>query len=110
VSDEVVILVDGKRQDAAPTAPTAPVLRVRVRDRADEAARLLSGLASVASVVPDEEALQVTLAIGVADAGDLAASLVRGGFTLTALEPIQTSLANTFRDIVARSRNGGRRS
>ena len=109
VSDEVVILVDGKRQDAAPAAETAPVFRVRLRDRADEAARLLSGLPAVASVVPAADALQVTLAIGAADAGDVATALVRGGFTLVGLEPIETSLASAFRDIVARSRTGGGR-
>jgi len=112
VADDVVILVDGKRQDGAPGAATAPVFRVRLRERADEAARLLSGLAQVASVVPDDEALQVTLAIGVADPGDIAAALVRAGFALTGLEPIEATLASTFRDIVARSRNanGGRQS
>jgi ABC-2 type transport system ATP-binding protein len=110
VADEVVILVDGRRQEAAPAAATAPVLRVRVRERAEEAARLLSGLVAVASVVPDEDALLVTLAIGIADAGDVAAALVRAGFALTALEPVQATLASTFRDIVARSRNGGRPS
>jgi len=110
VSDEVVILVDGKRQDGAPAAATAPVFRVRVRDRADEAERTLSTLASVASVIQDEDALQVTLAIGVADAGDVAAALVRAGFTLTALEAMEATLANTYRDVVARSRDGGRRS
>ena len=110
VSDEVVILVDGKRRDSAPAAATAPVFRVRVRERADEAERTLSALASVASVIRDEDALQVTLAIGVADAGDVAAALVRAGFALTALEAIEATLANTYRDVVARSRDGGGRS
>lgn len=73
-------------------------------DRAEEAARLLSGLPAVASVVPAADALQVTLAIGAADAGDVATALVRGGFTLIGLEPIETSLASAFRDIVARCR------
>ena len=101
-----MILVDGKRQEGAPAA-AAPGFRIRLRDRADEAERTLSALASVASVVRDDDGLQVTLAIGVADAGDVAAGLVRAGFALTALEPIQATLANTYRDVVARSRKGG---
>jgi ABC-2 type transport system ATP-binding protein len=108
VADDVVILVDGKRQDGAPRAATAPVFRIRVRDGADEAARLLSGLASVAAVTRQGDALHVTLAIGVADAGDVAAAVVRAGFALTTLEPVTTTLANTFRDVVARSRGGAR--
>jgi ABC-type multidrug transport system ATPase subunit len=106
VSDDVVILVDGKCQESAPAA-AAPVFRICVRDRADEAERTLSALASVASVVRDDDELQVTLAIGVADAGDVAAALVRAGFALTALQPIQATLANTYREVVARSRKGG---
>jgi ABC-2 type transport system ATP-binding protein len=105
VSDDVVILVDGKRHDVAPDAPRAPVVRVRVRERSDEAERLLAGLPAVAAVTREPDALQVTLAIGASDAGDVAAALVRGGFTLTALEPIQTTLASTFREVIARSRD-----
>jgi ABC-2 type transport system ATP-binding protein len=107
VADQVVILVDGKRQDAAPAAAVAPVYRVRLRDRADEAARLLSPLPAVAAVMRQADELHVTLAIGVADPGDVAAALVRAGFALTGLEPIETTLANTYRDVVARSRGRG---
>ena len=110
VADDVVILVDGKRQDGAPKAPVAPEFRIRLRDRADEAQRMLSGLPAVAAVVREGEALNVTLAIGVADPGDIAAAIVRAGFALTGLESVEKTLANTYRDVVARSRtqaNGG---
>jgi ABC-type multidrug transport system ATPase subunit len=107
VADDVVILVDGKRQDGAPKAAVAPEFQVRLRDRADEAERTLSGLPAVAAVVREGEALRVTLAIGVADPGDVAAALVRAGFALIGLEPIETTLANTYRDVVTRSRKQG---
>jgi len=107
VADDVVILIDGKRQDAAPQAKGAPEFRIRLRDRADEAERMVSTLPAVAAVVRKNDALLVTLAIGVADPGDVAAAIVRAGFVLTTLEPVETTLANTYRDVVARSRNRG---
>jgi ABC-2 type transport system ATP-binding protein len=107
VADDVVILIDGKLQDAAPRATVAPEFRIRLRDRAEEAERVLSALPAVAAVVRHGDALQVTLAIGVADAGDIAGAIVRAGFVLTTLEPVETTLANTYRDVVARSRNRG---
>jgi ABC-2 type transport system ATP-binding protein len=107
VADDVVILVDGKRQDGAPKAQAAPEFRIRVRERADEAERMLSALPAVASVIRQGDALQVALALGVGDAGDVAAAIVRAGFALIGLEPIETTLANTYRDVVARSRNHG---
>ena len=106
VSDRVVILVGGRRQDAA--APSgAPAFRVRVRDRIDQAQQVLAALAPVASVAREEAALRVTLAAGVADAGEVAAGLMRAGLTLTALEPIEATLARTFQDAIARSRDPG---
>jgi hypothetical protein len=68
---------------------------------------MLSALPAVAAVVRHGDALRVTLAVGVADPGDIAGAIVRAGFVLTTLEPVETTLANTYRDVVARSRSRG---
>jgi ABC-2 type transport system ATP-binding protein len=106
VSDQVVILVGGRRQDAA-AASGGSAIRVRVRDRIDDAQRVLAALPAVAAVVREEGALRITLAPGVADAGDVAAALIQAGLAVIGLEPIEVTLARTFQDAIARSRDRG---
>ncbi len=104
VADSVVILVDGKRQDAAPTAPPARAFFVRVRERADAAQALLVGHADVAGVSRDGDRLRIELRAFAADPAGVAAALIGGGFALTELAEVQTTLARTFQEVVARTR------
>jgi ABC-2 type transport system ATP-binding protein len=106
VSDSVVILVDGKRQDVAPGAPSARAFYVRVRERADAAQALLAGHPDVATLARDGDRLRIELRAFVADPAALAAALVGGGFALTELAEVQTTLARTFQEVVARTRKG----
>jgi ABC-2 type transport system ATP-binding protein len=106
VADGVVILVDGRRQDAAPTAPPARAFHLRVRERAEAAEALLASHPDVAGVSVDGDRLRVALRAFVPDAAGLAAALIGGGFALTELAEVETTLARTFQEVVARTRKG----
>jgi ABC-2 type transport system ATP-binding protein len=74
-------------------------VRVRVADRADEAADLLVALPQVDAVRRDGELLAVTLAEGPDGGGLIADTLVRNGFRLIALTPEEVQLDDAFLEL-----------
>jgi ABC-2 type transport system ATP-binding protein len=71
-------------------------IRVRVADRAEEAAAVLGRLPQVASTEVGDDGISVTFAEGAESDGLVAETLVRGGFRLLALQPEELRLDDAF--------------
>jgi len=78
----------------------ADKVRVRVADREDKAAEVLSGLPQVRDVQRNgERGLLVTLAAGRVHDGSLARALVGAGLDVLCLEPQQVRLDEAFLEL-----------
>jgi ABC-2 type transport system ATP-binding protein len=75
---------------------TAPVLHITVRERLEDAARLLETDPNVSQVEHKGNRLVVTLTEGTTDISPLASTLVQNGFQLTEFREDQPSLEAAF--------------
>jgi ABC-2 type transport system ATP-binding protein len=74
----------------------SPLLRIRLRDRLEEAARQLEADPMVASIKIQQDELAVTLQVGSEDFSGLLEGLVRSGFRVREFSEDQPSLESAF--------------
>ena len=94
------LIVDGNVAEVMKKARQRIMLHVRVRERVEEAAKVLEQCDTVESVnIGKEELLEVTLKPDIEDYSDIPAALVGGGFALMLFREEEVNLETAFMEL-----------
>ena len=94
------LIVDGNVDEVMKKARQRILLNIRVKERTDEAARLIEQCDTVEAVnVASDELLEVTLKPDVDDYSDIPSNVVNGGFALTLFREEEVNLETAFMEL-----------
>ena len=94
------LIVDGNVKDVMKKARQRIMLNIRVRDRVDDAAKLMEQCDTVESVnIAAGQLLEVSLKAEVEDYSDLPTALINGGFAMTLFREEEVNLETAFMEL-----------
>lgn len=94
------LIVDGNVDEVMKKARQRILLHVRVKDRTEDAAKLVEQCDTVEKVtVKSDQMMEVTLKPDVADYSDIPTNLVQGGFAMTLFREEEVNLETAFMEL-----------